>query len=415
MEKTKILYFSEFYAPQNTVQTFRNLKISKYLSKYGFKQYIFTADSPNDVVPELNNDIPTDAVIFRKKLYFNKKIKNFGSLNLKNNIFTNVLRLFKDIVFPIDKNIWWMLSYLHKMIRTIKKENIEYVMIGGYPYCAFVGGYILKKICKVKLILDFHDPWKNLPSSKQQSIIRKISHSFWERICVINANLVTVCTDELKTEFYREYQPQNICVIPNGFDIDDYKNIICNSKENSSKLTFLYTGTYSLNTNAYNPESLIKSFYKFIKRYNLVDCELILVGITDEITKQLIDSFKCNQIICKDLTPKHEVFEMLNQADFLIHFYYPYNHKDTISLKVCEYAIFNKPIICFNTHEGSLYNLLTKYKLGEVANSHDVEDMVNLFNKAYNKQITICKNPVEVLKDYNWDNVVKVLAEQIIS
>ena len=413
MKKTKILYFSEFYAPQNTVQTFRNLKISKYLSKYGFKQYIFTADAPKDIATELNKDIPPDAVIFRKKLFLNKKIENFSSLNLKPNFFTNVLKLLKDIVFPVDKNIWWVLSFIPKMIRTIKKEKINYVMIGGYPYSAFVGGYILKKICKIKLILDFHDPWTTHPMCLSQSFIRRKSFDYWEKKCISNADLVTVCIDCHLTDLKDKYKPNaRLIKIPNGFDVDDFINIEPEIKPQNI-FRFLYSGKLSINSAEYNPESIITAFLAFIKKHSIDDCEIMLVGSLDEDTKTYIQSLNTEVIIFTDFLPKDRVLKFYKVADAFIHFHYPSQVTDRMSLKITEYAVYHKPIISFNVKNGTLFNFLEKYSLGETADSYNVEEMIELFYKTYKGEMKICDNPIEVLHDYNWNSVVKVLHAQM--
>ena len=409
MKKTKIVIFSEFYAPINAVQTFRNLKISKYLAIHGFKQYIFTAESYKNYNEHLLNDIPNDAEIYRKKLYFSKGIENFQSLNLKKNLFSSFLQLIKDIIFPIDKNFWWVISFLPTIIKIIKKEHIEYVMIGGYPYSAFWGGYLLKLICKVKLILDFHDPWKSHPQNIKQSILRRICFSFCEKLCVKKSDLISVCTDSVKYELIKNYSKNiNVILVPNGFDLDEYKVTSINKK----KFIFFYAGQISFLSDEYNPENLIRTFLCFIEKYKIVDCELHLAGATDEYTLKKIKNLNKN-IIIYEKQPRFKVLELFNYTDCFIHFHYPNSISNRLSLKICEYAVCHKPIISFNIKEGDLYNFISEHRLGITVDTHDIDEMIEAFHKAYNKEIKICENPSEELKDFNWSKITEVLAENI--
>ena len=414
MNNKKLLYFVVNYAPYNIVTTFRNLKLSKYLAVHNFKQYIFTGDYTKNINLKLNKDIPENAQIYRKKIYF-PEFDSLNAFNVKKSIFSKLRYILKDLFFSPDKYIWWVIFYLPKMISVIKKENIKIVMIGGCPYSSFVGGYILKKICKILLILDFHDPWKSMPINLRQSFIRRFSDSFWEKKCVKYADLIIVCTDDVAKELQNNYYPTGkIIKIANGFDYDDFKEKIDNfSPKTNKRFTFLYTGKYDLKFDDYNPEYLIKAYNDFTNKYNVTDCDLILVGLTDEKTKNFIKSFNNLSIKCYDLIPKDKVLELQSHADVLVHFYYPKTHTDTISLKICEYAICNKPIISFNVKEGALYNFIREKKIGETADTNNIDEMIDLFYKAYKKQIPICENPLEQLKDYNLEYISSLLAIEI--
>lgn len=413
MPKTKILYLAVYYAPYNIVTTFRNLKISKYLDLYNFEQYIFTGYYTRNINKRLNDDIPKSAKIFRKKINF-PEIEALSACNVNSKLFSKLKFLIKDLLFSPDKFIWWILFYLPQMILTIKKEKIKIVMVGGWPYSSFVGALLLKKLCKIKLVLDFHDPWKNMPINLKQSFIRRFWDWFWEKLCVQNADLITVCTDNILNELYHSYKPKaKIIKVSNGFDYDDFRGILKKKEKKTDRFTFLYTGKYYLKYDDYNPSSLVKAFDAFVKKYDIHNCDLIMIGLTDESTKQFIEKLNNPYIKCRDLMPKHEVLQLQNNSDVLIHFYYPKTHKDTISLKICEYALCKKPIISFNVEEGELYNFLKENELGETASSHNIDEMVSLFHKAYSLEIKICDDPVEKLQEYNYQSIIANLSKYL--
>ena len=414
MSKIKILNLAIYYAPYNCVATFRNQKISKYLEEHSFFQYIFTSDFRDDINLELCKEIPNDSIVFRKKVRF-PKMKSFSGFNVKPNLLSRMKYMIKDLIFSPDIFIWWILFYLPKMIKTIKKENIKIVLVSGHPVSAFIGGYFLKKICKVKLIIDLHDPWKSLDVCKKQGFIRRASDAFWEKKCINNADLITVAHESMRLEFLNEYNPKSeVLVIPNGFDYDDFSDILKTPKEQNQKFTFLYAGNYSLGIYEYNPTNLVMAYDLFTKKYNIIDSVLTFIGTTDDETMKFINSIGNSSIFCYGQQPKNEALKLQYQADVLIHFHYPNVNKIRVTLKICEYAILGKPILSFNVKEGTLYEFIKNNQLGESADSYNIDECIDLFYKAYKRYLTICEKPLERLDEYNYKNICTLLAKKIM-
>ncbi|MCL2064624.1 MAG: glycosyltransferase [Candidatus Cloacimonetes bacterium] len=412
MKKIKLLCLLVHYAPQNLVATFRHLKFSKYLEKYGFQQFIFTANYKEHINLDLNNDIPKTATIFRKNINF-PEINSFKDNKRKTNLINKILFLLKDILFSPDKYIWWSLLYLPQMIKVIKKEKIDLVMVTGGPFSSFITGFFLKKFCSTKLIIDFRDPWKHNPITLKQSFVRKSIVAFWEKKCVNSADLIIAVHDCIINQIKLDYNPKAKSIkIPNGFDIDDFNYHHVNYNK-MNKFVFLYTGTYLLNDNVYDPRNLVNAYIKFITKYNIIDSELVLIGLTDDLTMNYIESQNCNSIQCRKLMKKQDVLNYQNEANILVHFHYPNTLDDIIALKICEYALANKPIISFNVKSGDLFNFLKDNLLGETADTSNIDESVQLFHKAYLGQIKICHNPLEKLKDYNIKNTSYFLASHL--
>jgi len=70
-------------------------------------------------------------------------------------------------------------------------------------------------------------------------------------------------------------------------------------------------------------------------------------------------------------------------------------------------------ILILRCEQFNAQDFITKYSLGETADSHNVEEMTELFYKAHKGEIKICDNPIEVLQDYSWDHIVKQLANAL--
>ena len=409
----KMLYFLFSYAPVNTVGTFRNLKFSKYFERHGFKQYIFTGEFKENIDIGLNAQVPISATIYRKKV-FPYQPKLFNAMKLKPTFFSQLKYSIKDIFFSPDKHVWWVLSYLPQMIKVVRKEKINIVMVSCPDASLFLAGYFLKKLFRVKLVFDYRDPWNDCSFLPNITKIRRLIMNFWQRTCVKNADLIISAHESVSEQLIKDFRPKaKTLFIPNGFDSEDLKEIFAQEQKRKDKFTFFYAGKYLVSNTAYDPTMLLTAFNAFIERYELSNCELVLVGLTDEATKDYIKSINKKHIIYHDLKPKTEVFEMQYQADALIHFFYPNTSKELINMKVREYAIFQKPIICFNVKEGALFDFLEENKLGATADTHDIEDMINLFHKAYTKNIEIGSNPKEQLKEYDIEYLTSIIVDNI--
>ena len=413
-ENLKLLYLLMYYAPCSHTGTFRNLRFSKYFGKHGFQQFIFTGKYNTNINLKLNESIPTDAIIYRKKINI-AQFKWTNRQNIKNTLCSKLVFLLKDIFFSPDKYIWWVLAYIPKMIWTIRKEKIKLLMTSGPCFSLFIGAYLLKKICKVKFILDYRDPWTNGWIQQTQGFIYQKIISFWERRCVCNSDLITTCTTEMREYLQEKYHPKcKILKIPNGFDLDELDwgtSVKTPIKDNI--FTFLYTGKFNIFDKIYNPENMLKAYDIFTRKYDIKDSELFFIGASNSETKKYINDINNQYVHIFDSMPKQDIIQIQKKANVLIHFFYPVTPKEIVSLKICEYAICKKPIISFSIKEGDLYNLIKNNHIGETADTHNIEEMVSLYHKAYQGKIEISDNPEEQLSDYNVEYTSSILANEI--
>jgi len=405
--KIKVLYLTYYYAPQNTVAAFRALKFTKYMPENSIIPYIFTSKNNIHSNSNLISDIPSEAVIFRKKSNLDSNKVYSLPITSTKSLKTKIKTILRDTFFSPDKYIWWFLSSIPQLIRIINKEKIDVILATGGPFSSNICAYLLKKICHTPIVLDFRDPWKENVVLKKQSSIRQFFNSYWEKKCVLNADGIISVTNEI-VSYLKQYKTEaKFMEITNGFDLDDYAKI-----ENTKDLEyflFLYTGKFSINIENYNPETVIEAFDKFSQnKKGLV--KLIFIGITDDDTKNFIDSLETDCIKYYTQMKKDDVLKWQAKADILVQFYHPVNHTNAISMKVFEYIAQRKPIMSFNVKQGKLFELLEKYNLGETASSHDIDEMIGLFEKAYSNELRFGMTSLEELVHYSFINLTSRLA-----
>jgi len=406
--KIKVLYLTYYYAPQNTVAAFRALKFTKYMPENSIIPYIFTSKNNIHSNSNLISDIPSEAVIFRKKSNLDSNKVYSLPITSTKSLKTKIKTILRDTFFSPDKYIWWFLSSIPQLIRIINKEKIDIILATGGPFSSNICAFLLKKFCHTPIVLDFRDPWKDNVVFTKQSFFRNFINSCWEKKCIQSADGVISVTSEIVSTLKKYHTTAIFETITNGFDPEDFINI--NMNEQSKKFVFLYTGKYSINLENYNPQTVILSFIKFIESMNYLNVILVLIGKTDSETLNYIESFNSEHIQCYSVMNKNDVLLWQKKSNVLIHFHYPRVLTNAIAMKIFEYAAHGKPIISFNIKEGCLFELLEKYNLGETASSHDIDEMIGLFEKAYSNELRFGMTSLEELVHYSFINLTSRLA-----
>ena len=125
----KLLLLTYNFAPYNTVGAIRNIKFTKFLSRFGVIPYVFTSDRTDlESVPRMLLDIPKDVRIYRKKCRMRSIPGFYASTTERQSLFIKIKVFLKDILFSPDKYIWWNLSYLPKMIRFVKLSALMWII-----------------------------------------------------------------------------------------------------------------------------------------------------------------------------------------------------------------------------------------------------------------------------------------------
>ncbi len=390
----KILVFTYNYVPYNVTGTFRIMRFVKYFPQNGFTPVVLTADQGNEGISELlRKEVPPNAEIIRKRSIFKTKDKlGTGKKTLYTNdisyvksIAKYIVRFVKDVLLSPDKQILWSIANIPHIIRILRKSKIKYLYVNCGPFSLAVAGVLVKKICGVKLIIDFRDPWVSNHSQLKQTYIRKKFNEFYEGICIKNADLVVSVTNELIDDLRRRHKfKTKYLLIPNGFDPDDYSNLgKCKRYVNDASFKFIYGGKVDIFSHFYNPATVLEGFKLFQETYNIQNAELILYSSMSRETRVYIERKKVKNVIIHDYVERTELLNILYQAGAFIHYIYPQSSPESISLKIFEYAALGKPIISINTEEGSTAKFLFESRAGFSCKNVDIDNISELFYRAY--------------------------------
>jgi hypothetical protein len=212
-ESKKILFFTYYYIPYNVTGGNRVTKFIKYFSQCGYEPYGVTAfDDTLKSNEHSMIDVPENAKITRINRVFsantiaNKNELYVTQVSLLKRAKNMLQRIVKDIFLSPDIQVVWMFKALPKLMKLVKEKKVNYVFITGSPFSLMIAGYILKKLFKIKLVLDFRDPWSTGPNAKKQTFIKQAFIRFWERkLCSgMEKGNNSVYSNKLADKFWNE-------------------------------------------------------------------------------------------------------------------------------------------------------------------------------------------------------------------
>jgi len=216
----KVLMITHDYPPIGGPASIRYVQFAKYLPNFGWKPVIITVKNPSFLVKKDNSlKVPRNIKIYRSIM-----IPTFTMWRALSYLINGKAA---DAIFFPDPYIGWIFDTIIQGYRIIRKEKIDLIFVGCSPNSSAIIGYILKKLTKKPLIIDFRDPYAENPRSDYFSRIHKwIDKKLEQRIIQFLDRAITVTPSCINFFPYKE----KFTVIPNG-----YFDLVLNKDESIEK------------------------------------------------------------------------------------------------------------------------------------------------------------------------------------
>lgn len=433
--KKRILFIAYFFPPvagTGLPGSQRVVRIIKNLIKYDAVILTIKPDKyPFYFKINKNTQMVLNAIAYRTGVidffsYFLKIRKRMGKLickknheltvnsaSKKNNVNKNEIKNIKDIVSDIltypDFAYAWIIPAIVNGLRVLRKEKIDILFATGMPWSSFIIGYILKVLSGKKLVVDFRDPWVGNPYIKN-SKLKQVLDKCVEKTIINKADLVIANTDALCNEMTSRYDmhKEKIYVLPNGFDIDDFKDIE-NVKLPVGKLHITHAGFLYAQR---DPVSLLKSMEILQKKYpneaeNILFHQVGEMNLAYDFEEYRLRNGLIDNISIHGAMEHKKCLGYLNASDVL--FLIQPDTKTQIPSKLYEYIFLNKTIIAITEKEGALGRLIIDNNFGYVFETHQVNELANKFFELYCMKKNHCHiNP-------NYENKDKFSSKTITS
>ncbi|MDQ7837662.1 MAG: glycosyltransferase family 4 protein [Thermodesulfobacteriota bacterium] len=417
MGNKKILMIAYHFPPDIAVGAIRPSRFVKYLPDFGYEPYVITVKgkyygkkstnygNPDNVFrtamfPSLNSIyLRIKSLCYKanksEQLIETKIAQDFlEKKNQKDVGFAKIKRLINSLCWLPDDRLGWLPFGFLKALTLIERENIRYVMTTSPPHSVHLMGLLLKKYSNIKWVADFRDPWCLTFHKKMMSARSRFSERMerkMEKMVIESADKVVFVTERLRRgyeELYPYVDRQKLETLTNGYDPEDFKDIVI--KEKYKKLTFTYTGNLYYGR---SPDNFFKAMSGLIKdsKINKEVLEIKLVGnckYAEGISvKEMAKKYNIDSIVrILDPIPYKEALELMVCSHVLLLFapdqYYQ------IPAKAYEYTASGSDIIAF-TPDGATRDLITNYSRGIIVAPDNILQIKEAILGCYNRYISM--------------------------
>lgn len=394
MKKTKILFISYYFQPDNVIGALRATKLVKFLTRdFNCVCDVITVENETKKLKEREEVFAASILTIKEDKH---KLQNNGS-SQANKITTTMEKKQKPSKF---RYVGFSIKHVikqHQLLKRAKKQikHIDFTKYDavfstfGPEFNHLLANFIKKKNNNLTWIADFRDPVYNLLYTPK--LLSRYKKSFVRKYCK-DANYITaVSTGYSKALYYKD--SQKIRVITNGYDDDDFKQ---GEVTKFSKFTFfvsgnLYDGRRSISPVIRAVSELVES--RTIAKDNL---QFLYSGVDSAVLKEELGKYNLSELLLdKGYNDRNEVLNMQQKSHVLLLSTWNYeSYEGVIPGKFYEYLSSGTHIFAIvtgNKGNSEIREYIQKTNSGicyEFANKeHDYEVLKNNIIELYIRYI----------------------------
>jgi len=404
----KVLIVTYVFPPAMAVGAYRILKFCKYLIEQGIEPYILTPENPNTMSRDESTVslIPDGVKVFRTSTLEPFRFrpepkgketdskesdkKDIQSELPKSSLLSSIKKKIKQTMSVPDSSYFWVWYGLRPGIKLVKKENIDIVLSSSPPHSVHILGSRIAQRTGRSHVVDFRDLWTQNTSYAELNLpqyLKKRDRKFELKV-LKKAAAITVNTATFKKQLLeknRFLNDNNVQVITNGVDPDDFKNLLADNAPND-KFTLLYTG--SLYGRHRDPEFFFIALRTWLDNNPDLQNQIraTFIGNWTPEYLALVEKYKLKNIIDKkEWMPQQDALKATFNADLLLLFQgFDPVLSSAIPRKLFEYMITNKPILAF-APPGEIPNLIEEYNCGVCFSDKATEPIVDFLGKKFDE------------------------------
>jgi len=349
-----ILIISFFHSSPSRVGAMRTQRFVSYLPEFGWTPFVITKPAPN-------NDSGNDAA---------------------NTFYARSIRLNKP--FQLESFTWIPFMFT-KAITILKRYLVPFVLISCPPFHPALVGILLKKLFRVKLVIDYRDAWSLNPYYQHidrlhQLILR--GDRVLEEKLLRHTDLLTVTHQVMKENYLQNFPflKNRIEVIYNGFDPEW---IDSSGKTLFSQFTILHLGNFYGGQKPRDPGLFLAAIQKLIDQERIPPHHFQIFFLGErytEIEKMISEKGLSAYVSCLDRVPYEVAMEYLNKSHLLLLI----EKMEVMTTKVYEYLATGKPMLCLIRKGGDLESFIRKFSLNSsIVFSESVDEIKEAVWKCY--------------------------------
>ncbi len=194
------------------------------------------------------------------------------------------LDFLKTLLVP-DPAIEWLPFALRRANQLLQTKKYQLIISSGYPFSCHLLGYLLKRRSRLPWIADSGDPWAFNPAWRLPNWRRRLDRRLEAHLLrsLDRLILTTEAAKDAYLEHYRSLRPEQVTVLPSGYDPAEFAEILA---ESSNRFRLVYTGRFYAGVR--EPTALLAALDKLSD----LDFEVLIAGESaslpsDQIPKQI--------------------------------------------------------------------------------------------------------------------------------
>ncbi|MFX1355714.1 MAG: glycosyltransferase [Promethearchaeota archaeon] len=408
----EILFLSYHFAPYSKILSIRAAEFAKRLIQLGYKIFVVRAKVNKNALKDGKLLEKVDSPLIENHPVFNLSFSKEGIQSNLKKVTPNL-----DIINFLLFFHWIPLAFL-TCRKLIKRNNIRLIYASAPPFFTLLLGFLLKKIYKIPLIIEYRDPWSYNPYLEEtaKTFIDKTYLKIEKKI-LKSADSIICISDGMKQFLIEKFPDQlknkDLKVIPHGVNFEEISQIALKKKlENEIIITF--TGNlYGLR----NLKPLIKiiSSSKKFGKLDGISLKIKIFGRYDSgYLENLIKKYDVIEYFnLQGFVPRDMCFEEVYNSSLALHVGEDLNYP-TLSFKVLEYLSMRKKIMYLGKEDSYTAKFLEENDMGFTIPINDFNAGLNKFGllieKIKSKQISLEILPNK-LKSLTWDKNSNELAD----
>jgi glycosyltransferase involved in cell wall biosynthesis len=407
MSFKKVLIITYYWPPAGGSGVQRWLKFSKFLPENGWKPYIFTPDSPSFEIKDedLLSDIHPETEVWKSpiwepytlkdKLLGKSESSNAGIIQEKTSTKNKILNWVRGNFFVPDPKVFWVKPSIKLLDQKIKEKEITHIVSTGPPHSMhLIALGLKKKNPDLKWVADFRDPWSELDLLEEFHLTKKSKQKYrkLEKEVLVNAD-VTLTVSESWVESFKILGSNNVKLITNGFDEDDF-----DVKELESDKFII--GHFGLLNHLRSPKNLWKILNDLCDENSDFNekLEIRLSGNIDtEVLQNITQYFHLkNKVKILGYLSHKDVLKQYNSSSVLLLLLFnSESGKGNYPGKIFEYFASKRAILAFGPEDSDIEKLIQKTKTGVFCTYDEMELKKEILNLFHNDINTISSTEIE--------------------
>ena len=299
----KVLVIAYYFPPMGLSGVQRTLKFVKYLSSYDWEPTVLTVTPTAyfaldyGMLRELSDTgirtVRTNSLDPTRLFESGKPVK------MPHEKLRNFLSKISQAVFIPDNKIGWKHDAIKAGRKLLQEETFDVIFSSAPPYTCHLIGAALSNEFKVPLVVDFRDSWVDNPLHFYITPFHRMLHQRLEKMVLKTSNRVVTINRRIKELMLRRYRflsYNDIAIIPQGYDPDDFVVGANLNLPSTKKMRFTYAGTFYRNR---TPKHFLRALSEVLKERPALRkrIESVFIGTFRKENLAMIESLGLKDVV----------------------------------------------------------------------------------------------------------------------